>query len=435
MNAKESKRHLVEQVASSHYLAKSARLREMFTYVCDRVLEHSAAEIHEQEVGHHVFGRPADYDTTDDNTVRVHASMLRKRIDQYFATEGSSEPVIIEIPRGNYAPKFRERPVAPAVAPPVFQPNLAPPLVSSGSESVAIESQAKWKIWVPSVLAALFASLSFFLVLYYRGAHTVSIPLKGQPTVSLFWSQMLPAGKRLDIVVSDASLGTFQEMTNQPVSLSEYFDRSYMNKVEDRAIAAKVDPAFAASLVLKRESNYGEVALLAKIGEIAKTLRSDTTVQFARDYSFRQLKTDNAVLLGYPISDPWIEPFENYLTLRWKYDPVRTHYYVVDTTATDKQKSGTAPSPDQSHESYATLSFVPNLSNTGNILILSGTGGAASGAALDFLSDEHSMIQLHDLLTHDKKAPFPHFEALLKVGGHNSVPRNSSIILCRHLKP
>jgi len=45
------------------------------------------------------------------------------------------------------------------------------------------------------------------------------------------------------------------------------------------------------------------------------------------------------------------------------------------------------------------------------------------------------MIQLHDLLTHDKKAPFPHFEALLKVVGHNSVPRNSSVVLCRRLKP
>lgn len=112
-----------------------------------------------------------------------------------------------------------------------------------------------------------------------------------------------------------------------------------------------------------------------------------------------------------------------------------THYYVVDTTATDKQKNGTRLPVDQAHESYATLSFVPNLSNTGNILILSGTGGAASGAALDFLSDEHSMMQLHDLLTHDKKGPFPHFEVLLKVVGHNSVPRNSSIVLCRRLKP
>jgi hypothetical protein len=55
-----------------------------------------ADEIHEQEV----FGRPRDYDTSADDTVRVHVSVLRKRVDQYFAKEGSNESIIIEIPRG-----------------------------------------------------------------------------------------------------------------------------------------------------------------------------------------------------------------------------------------------------------------------------------------------------------------------------------------------
>src|SRR6202041_596048 len=113
---KERRRQLVDQIASSPYFSKSARLRDMFVYVCDRVLDHDVDEIHEQEVGRRVFGRPADYDTSADNTVRVHASMLRKRGDQDFATEGSSEPIVIEIPRGNYAPIFRERPAKPAIS-------------------------------------------------------------------------------------------------------------------------------------------------------------------------------------------------------------------------------------------------------------------------------------------------------------------------------
>src|ERR1051326_409639 len=87
----DSRRLLVERVASSSYLIRSARLRDLLLYVTDRVLEDEASEIHEQEVGHNVFGRPADYDTAADNIVRVHASMLRKRLDQYFAGEGAGE--------------------------------------------------------------------------------------------------------------------------------------------------------------------------------------------------------------------------------------------------------------------------------------------------------------------------------------------------------
>src|SRR5215831_6343747 len=103
------RRKLVERVAASRHLAKSARLRDLLIYLSDRVLNESVSEIHEQEIGHRVFGRPRDYDTGADNIVRVHASTLRKRLEQYFAGEGAAEPLILEIPKGNYAPVFRKR--------------------------------------------------------------------------------------------------------------------------------------------------------------------------------------------------------------------------------------------------------------------------------------------------------------------------------------
>src|SRR5215469_12021273 len=110
-NSAEFRKLLVERVSSSPQLNRSARLRDMLIYVSSRVLDEEAGEIHEQEVGHKVFGRPANYDTSSDNIVRVHASMLRKRLEQYFAEDGANEPVIVEVPRGNYAPVFRDREV------------------------------------------------------------------------------------------------------------------------------------------------------------------------------------------------------------------------------------------------------------------------------------------------------------------------------------
>src|SRR5262249_15324909 len=101
-------RQLVARVVESRYLSRSVRLRDMLTYVSDRVLLEGVTDIHEQEIGHRVFGRKPDYDTALDNTVRVHATTLRKRLEQYFAAEGVDEPIIIELPKGNYAPVFRE---------------------------------------------------------------------------------------------------------------------------------------------------------------------------------------------------------------------------------------------------------------------------------------------------------------------------------------
>src|SRR5262245_65896568 len=112
----DSRKLLVERVAASPYLNRSARLRDLFLYLCERVLEESADEIHEREVGHKVFGRPLHYDAVADNIVRVHASMLRKRVAQYFSTEGSQEAIVLDIPKANYAPVLGARPLVPQSA-------------------------------------------------------------------------------------------------------------------------------------------------------------------------------------------------------------------------------------------------------------------------------------------------------------------------------
>lgn len=105
----ENRKLLVDRIAQSRYIAKSARLCDLLVYLTGRVLDQGALEIHEQEAGHEVFGRAADYDIVLDNIVRVHASTLRNHRQQYFAEEGSAEPVTLELPKGNYAPVFRER--------------------------------------------------------------------------------------------------------------------------------------------------------------------------------------------------------------------------------------------------------------------------------------------------------------------------------------
>jgi hypothetical protein len=428
-DAKDRKRLLVDQVASSAYFSKSARLREMFIYVCGRVLDHEVAEIHEQEVGRRVFGRPADYDTNADNTVRVHASMLRKRVDQYFAAEGFSEPIVIEIPRGNYAPVFRERKEVPVMAEFPSQPMNA-----TVAEPPAGGSKWSWRVLLPAVLAVIFAAISVSLYLQNRHLQS-SRTLASSPTVKQFWSQVVQPNRPTDIVLGDATLALFEERSGSPVKLSEYFDRSYLNAIGDQAAAAKLAPDVSKVLLLKRQTSYSDVALLAPITEMAHAGQGDTRVRFARDYSFREIKANNAVLLGNVDSNPWVEPFQNHQTLHWKFDVDRGSHYPVDATAaaSDQEKYHVAAQSGQSPEGFAVVALFPNMGGTGNVLIISGTGGTAMSGAINFLSDEHVMAQLRTQLNAGANVPFPYFEALLKIGSRNSLPRDSSILIARRV--
>jgi hypothetical protein len=72
--------------------------------------------------------------------------------------------------------------------------------------------------------------------------------------------------------------------------------------------------------------------------------------------------------------------------------------------------------------------FLPNPTNTGNTLILSGTDSQATEAGGDFLTSEENLEKLQVLL-HAKA--FPHFQILLRISRFNGTPLGSEIISYR----
>src|SRR5438067_2417961 len=67
-----------------------------------------------------VLGRPAGFDPQSDSTVRVQAGRQRVKLAEYYAQEGTNDPVLVEIPKGSYALTFTLRPSkSPASHPPL----------------------------------------------------------------------------------------------------------------------------------------------------------------------------------------------------------------------------------------------------------------------------------------------------------------------------
>lgn len=445
----ETCKEIVQRIVASSYFSKSARLKDMFLYLCTEVLDEGSQDIHELELGHHVFGRPLRYDTTADNIVRVHASMLRKRLSEYFAAEGHDEPFIIEIPRGNYAPIFRRRELRgrspEAIEESSSHSPVPPPITAEEAPSASPGATIPpyrarpnaWLLWSSSSLAVIFLILS--ALLYLRLQHVTNPPnasaFVSSGAVQQFWSQVFPKDAGVDVVLDDASLEVYQQALGHPIPLAEYFDRSYLQSPKPAEGLPKLDSGFLQSLILKRQSNYADMAIAWNLSKIATILHSNGQVQFARELSFRQAKSSNLILLGNPESNPWIQLFESDLTLQWKYDTETQSSYPIDTTIPqDQARFRAVAENNKSREGYATVSFVPNLSGTGDVLIISGTGGAAIGVAMDWLLDPSSMTLLQSRLPHPNSSGFPFFEILLKMEKGAGAPRNVSLTICRPLK-
>lgn len=402
---------LVERISASRYLVRSARLRDLLVYLCERVLEGDAEEIHEQEVGHKVFGRPADYDTASDNIVRVHASMLRKRLEQYFSTEGAAEPLIIEIPKGNYAPVFHER---SAREKPLAEVVVAP-----------APAKLDWRIPVLAALALLFAGTTLFLAVP-RLRPEAAAP--GGPNVRLFWSQIFRPNQTTDIVLDDAAIGLYQELTGRPLTLADYFDRGYLRSLPETAAHVNIDSQAATAMVLRRQSSYAGATFLWKLWQQAGSRMTQANLHFARDYTFHALRGDNAILMGNSRSNPWVEPFERKMGLHWIFDPAANLYYPVEGSQTYRPTEN-----GEARRGYAVIALLPNLGGNGNVLLISATGGSAMNSAADFLLDEEAVARLRRGLPEPDAKRFPSFEALLLLQGRSTRPRDSTIVVSRLL--
>ena len=78
-------------------------------YIVERALDGTADDVKEYSIGVDVFDRGDAFDPRTDTIVRVHAGRLRKKLAEYYATDGDADPVVIEVPKGGYVPLFRCR--------------------------------------------------------------------------------------------------------------------------------------------------------------------------------------------------------------------------------------------------------------------------------------------------------------------------------------
>ena len=187
-------------------------------FLCNRKPTDPASAVREHEIGIEVFGRHPDYDTAQDAIVRVQVSQLRKRLEQYFASEGRDEPVVIEIPKGTYTPVFRSRESDSSSDRP---PELLRPRLPARERWIAVLS-------VLSIGGVLVVAGLLF------GPWRLGSSARPARNVDRLWSQMFDNGRPTCIVLSDAMLGLFDDAIKHQMSLNEYRDKLFSSLSDER---------------------------------------------------------------------------------------------------------------------------------------------------------------------------------------------------------
>jgi hypothetical protein len=81
-------------------------LQQLLQFLTARVLEGGGESLKEYTIGVEAFGRPHDFDPKTDTIVRVQIHRLRQKLAEYYESDGSRDPILVEIPKGHYLPSF-----------------------------------------------------------------------------------------------------------------------------------------------------------------------------------------------------------------------------------------------------------------------------------------------------------------------------------------
>jgi hypothetical protein len=387
-------RELVERVLASAQFQKAARLREFLVYVCERALTAPQAEIHESEIAERVFGRGPG--SSDDTIVRVHATQLRRRLEQYFSGPGACERLTIEIPKGNYAAVFRPRAVTEA----------AP----------AARASLKLKpVWALAAACLVLGAAVVALAVQNAGLREAAAGRRAPNTAAaLFWSRLLDAAHTTDIVLADSSLSLFADITREPPTLADYADRSYWSRALRHAESSELGRV-ERLIAERRYTSLADASVLRSMGLGYGLENGRTNLVGARDFQARNLRTNHVILVGSRRSNPWVQLFEERLNFRSVYEESLGGYFEnrhrkAGEPATYRPAPRTSPVPD----SYCQIALVPNTGGTGNVLLIGGTEMEATEAGVDFLSREGALAELRRVLKLGPGEPYPYFDLLLR---------------------
>lgn len=96
----------LRRILSAAPFLNSSVLMHFLNFVVSETLAGRSNTLKEYTIGIQALNKEADFNPQSNAIVRIHAGRLRRALEEYYLGLGKNDPIIIEIPKGGYAPIF-----------------------------------------------------------------------------------------------------------------------------------------------------------------------------------------------------------------------------------------------------------------------------------------------------------------------------------------
>lgn len=390
----------VEKILQSREFSGSEVLRNLLSFLAKHHVEKPGEVVKEYELAVAVLGRPEGFDPRVDSAVRVHAARLRAKLAEYYMSDGSEDPILIEVPKGSYQISSRYR-MLEAVP---HQEPAQPPAVAQPVKP----SYGKW--------FALGFATATALVCVGLGIWILARPAHASAAVEAFWRPFFQSTQPPIIVFSN------HRFTGSSATGLHYFREG-------------VD--------LPSESNdtYSGTGTVMAVGELSSLLAlhgRSAQLKRAELLTWDEGRDANVVFVGAPEANSRLRemaPLE-YFKFKSSYEqPEFGTGGIVNIHPGPGEQSIYFGSDRPFAFDYAVIALLPNLNPERKVLILAGTNTYGCQAAAEFVLRPDLLQLLYSRLGVPAGGKLPDFEALLKVGISGGVPVQPRLLAVHIHKP
>jgi len=381
---------LAQRIVASRHFVRSALLSRFLLYIVAESLLDRTENITEHAIGVRVFDRAPSYRTVEDNIVRNYARQLRRRLADFFADEGSAEPLHIDIPLGGYIPAFlspsSEKPPAPAT-----EHDRAIPisLLPDPADNTIVATAEPHPARRPILVAALFAvyTLALIAIVWFAAVRLHAPRPAAQDSSSdtspaaPLWAALFRGDMNTWIVPSDAGLNLLEDLSRRPVSLADYISGGAA-----RLALPAMDAHSQQDLRNQHFTSFVDLQIVAALTRLPQFNPERAVLRFPRDLRLDDIRNANAIVLGSVSSNPWAAMAESSANFHIVLGPGMQGAMIANAHPLPGEAATYVShwnEPD--HETFALISCFPNLSGNGRLLVLQGLDVAGTQAAAEAL--------------------------------------------------
>lgn len=399
----------IDRLCASDVLHGSESLCRLLRYLALKEIESPGAHVKEYQIATEVYGRPSDFNPQVDSTIRVQAARLRSKVNDYYSSQGSDDPVLVELPRGSYSLQFRHRPTAGT--------SVATAGMNGGTNAVEVplSRDRKWIVTVSLMgLLILLSLLALGVLLRDRRPVEANSTLDSDPSFRsyrVFWSPFLKSAAEPLVIYSN---GAF---VGRPETGMRYFDPARDSKTQ----------------IWDHYTGVGEVLAIHELDQVFSELHHSLRVKRGSLFSLDDANNNDLIFVGSPSENLKLSElpttrefvFQRVTDGARKGDLAIANLHPRDGEAANFLASR---SGDPLTEDYALVALMPGIDPTHSVIVLAGTTTFGTQAAVEYVCRRDSLEKLLKQMSVSSPGAIKPFEAVVHVKIALGVPVGMELV-------